>query len=280
MKFRILLAVLCLAGLRADAGIPVPGPEWLAGVSQNGLLVMFPSDDPFDVTKVKIKGLQKKEKILAVDVRPLNGQLYGLGSTSRLYTINWETGQATQVGTLPFDTLLNGTSFGFDFNPTVDRIRVVSNSGQNLRLNPDTGAIAAVDSSTAYAGGDPNFAAVPAIAGSAYTNNVAGALTTTLYDIDTGLDVLVVQNPPNAGTLNTVGALGVNAQDVAGFDITGSGGVAYAAIVVKEGSKKKYRATLFTINLTTGAATSLGNIGGPWPLTSLTALGPVEAPAP
>lgn len=281
MKFRILLATLLLgAGMRVHAGSPVPGPEWLAGVSQNGLLVMFPSDDPFDVTKVKIKGLQKKEKILAVDLRPLNGQLYGLGSTSRLYTINWETGQATPVSTAPFDTLLNGTSFGFDFNPTVDRIRVVSNTGQNLRLNPDTGAIAAVDGSTAYAGGDPNFAEIPAVGGSAYTNNVAGALTTTLYNIDTGLDILVTQNPPNAGTLNTVGELGVDAQDVAGFDITGSGGVAYAAIVVKEGKKKKFRATLFTINLTTGAATSLGNIGGPWPLTSLTALGPVEVPDP
>jgi hypothetical protein len=280
MKLRILLAALCLTGLRAHAGSPVPGPEWLAGVSQNGLLVMFPSDDPFDVTKVKIKGLQKKEKILAVDRRPNGGLLYGLGSTSRLYTINWETGQATQVGSAPFDTLLNGTSFGFDFNPTVDRIRVVSNTGQNLRLNPDTGAIAVVDVSTAYGKGDPNFAEVPELAGSAYINNVAGALTTTLYNIDTAADVLVIQNPPNNGTLTTVGGLGVDAQDVAGFDVTGSGGVAYASIVVKQGSKKKYRATLFTINLATGAATSLGNIGGPWPLTSLTALGPVEVPAP
>jgi hypothetical protein len=275
MKFRLLLSALLLAtGLRAQAGLPV-APEWLAGVSENGILVMFPSDDPFDVTKVKIKGLQKKEKILAIDRRPNGGLLYGLGSTSRLYTINWSTGQATQVGTGPLTTLLNGTSFAFDFNPVVDRIRVVSNTGQNLRLNPDDGSVTSVDASTAYAGGDPNFAAVPAIAAAAYTNNTAGALITTLYNIDTGLNILTIQNPPNNGTLNTVGALGVDAEGVAGFDIAGSNGVAYASIVVKQGKKKKYRATLYTIDLGTGAATSLGNIGGPWPLTSLTALGPV-----
>lgn len=276
MKFRLLLPLLfLLGGLRAHAGILPVTPEWLAGVSENGLLVMFPSDDPFDVTKVKIKGLQKKEKILAIDRRPNGGQLYGLGSTSRIYTINWETGQATQVGTGQLTTLLNGTHFGFDFNPVVDRIRVVSNTGQNLRLNPDDGSVTSVDGSTAYAGGDPNFAAVPDVVASAYTNNTAGTLTTTLYNIDADLNILTTQNPPNAGTLNTVGALGIDAQEVAGFDITGSNGIAYAAIVVKEGKKKKYRATLHTINLTTGAATSLGNIGGPWPLTSLTALGPV-----
>jgi len=277
MKFRLLLTALLLAaGLRAHAGLPA-GPEWLAGVSANGLLVMFPSDDPFDVTKVKIKGLQKKEKILAIDRRPNGGQLYGLGSTSRLYTINWETGQATQVGSGQLTTLLNGTSFGFDFNPVVDRIRVVSNTGQNLRLNPDDGSVTSVDASTAYAGGDPNFAAVPDVVASAYTNNDNDPLTTTttLYNLDAGLNILTIQNPPNNGTLNTVGALGIDAEEIAGFDVAGSNGIAYASIVVKQGKKKKYRATLYTINLTTGAATSLGNIGGPWPLTSLTALGPV-----
>jgi hypothetical protein len=278
MKFRILLTALCLLGLRAHAG-SVPAAEWLAGVSANGLLVMFPSDDPTAVTKVKIKGLQKKEKILGIDLRPFNGQLYALGSTSRLYTINWETGQATEVGSGPFTPALEGTSFAFDFNPTVDRIRIMSNSGQNLRAHPDTGAIVAVDAGLAYAGGDPGFATAASVAACAYTNNDNDPLTgTTLYDIDSARDVLVLQNPPNAGTLNTVGPLGVDATDIAGFDIAGSNGAAYAAIVVKQGPKKKYRATLFTIDLTTGAATSHGNIGGPWPLTSLTALGPVWSP--
>jgi hypothetical protein len=124
--------------------------------------------------------------------------------------------------------LLDGNSFGFDFNPTVDRIRVVSNAGQNLRLNPDTGQIVDSDPNTpgvqsdsdlAYATGDSNQGQSPNVVGSAYTNNVAGATTTTLYGIDSALDILVTQNPPNNGTLNTVGALGVNATGVVGFDV-------------------------------------------------------------
>ncbi|MCW1885390.1 DUF4394 domain-containing protein [Luteolibacter flavescens] len=277
MKYRTLLTALLLAtGMRAHAGItPAPTAEWLAGVSGTNVLVMFPSDDPFDVTKVKIKGLQKREKILAIDIRPFNGQLYALGSTSRLYTINWETGAATQVGTGPFTTLLNGRFFAFDFNPTVDRIRVMSDTGQNLRLHPDTAAVAGIDASLAYVADDPNFAAVPNVTACAYTNNDNDPETgTTLYSIDTNLDILVRQDNPNAGGLATQGPLGVDATEVSSFDIAGSNGVAYAAMVVKERGRKKFRATLYSIDLVTGAATSHGNIGGPWPLRSLTALGP------
>jgi hypothetical protein len=276
MKFRILLTALALAGFRADAGAPAPTAEWLAGVSSNGLLVMFPSDDPFHVTRVKVKGLKKKERILAVDVRPATGQLYALGSTSRLYTVNWETGQATEVGDGPFTPALAGQSFSFDFNPTVDRIRIMSNAGQNLRAHPDTGAIVFIDAGLAYAGGDPGFASAPGVVACAYTNSDTDPATgTTLYDLDATRDTLVLQDPPNAGTLNTVGPLGVNATRIAGFDIAGSDGTAYAAMVVKKGRFTSLRTGLFTIDLATGDATFLGNIGGPWRLTSLTALGPV-----
>src|SRR5262249_44051896 len=149
-------------------------------------------------------------------------QLYALGSTSRLYVVNTFTGNATLVGAGPFTPTLNGTSFGFDFNPTVDRIRIVSDADQNLRLNPATGGAGIVDTALAYAVGDPNAAQNPFIGASAYTNNFAGAAATTLYGIDAALDILVIQNPPNGGVLNTVGALGVNvdqAQPYA-FDIT------------------------------------------------------------
>jgi hypothetical protein len=249
--------------------------DQLAGISANGKLVLFRSDDPEAATTVKIRGLQKKEKLLAIDVRPLNGQLYGLGSTSRIYTINRTTGQATAVAG-PFDPLLAGESFAFDFNPVVDRIRIVSDSGQNLRVNPDTGATAAVDAGLAYAGGDPNFATIPGVVACAYNNNdnIPETLT-VLFNIDATRDILVRQDPPNAGTLNTIGDLGVDITDVAGFDISGNTGIAYAGLVVKDGSKKRLRTTLFTVNLATGATTSLGRIGGPWPLTSLTVLPPV-----
>lgn len=270
--FQALAASILLASSFTPAYAGGPVSDQLAGISANGKLVIFRSNDPASATSVKIRGLQKKEKLLGIDVRPLNGQLYGLGSTSRIYTINRTTGQATAVAG-PFDPLLAGTSFSFDFNPVVDRIRIMSDSGQNLRVHPDTGVTVAIDAGLAYAGGDPNFATIPGIVACAYNNNDNIVETpTTLYNIDATRDILVIQNPPNAGTLNTVGELGVDITEVAGFDISGATGIAYAGLVVKDGKKKRLRTTLFTVNLATGATTSLGRVGGPWPLTSLTVL--------
>jgi hypothetical protein len=277
MKTNSLRMALAATAFAATSLAPATAAELLAGIGTSGgnnLLVTFPSDDPMDISKVKITGLQKKERILGIDVRPLNGQIYALGSTSRLYVINRDTGVATAVSPTPLNPAVTGGAVAFDFNPTVDRIRIMTDAGQNLRAHPDTGAIVAVDASLAYAGGDPNFADVPEVGACAYTNNDNDPLTsTTLFDIDTANDVVVRQDPPNNGTLNTVGPLGVDAVHVAGFDIAGSNGVAYASLVVKDGKKKNLRATLFTINISTGAATPVGKIGGPWPLTSLTALG-------
>lgn len=277
MKHPALRMALAATALSAASLAPAAAAELLAGIGMSGgnnVLVTFPSDDPMAVSKVKIKGLQKKETILGIDVRPLNGQIYALGSTSRLYVINRDTGVATAVSGTPLSPLVVGTSVAFDFNPTVDRIRIMTDAGQNLRAHPDTGAVVAVDASLAYAGGDANFADVPEVSACAYTNNDNDPVTgTTLFDIDTANDILVRQDPPNNGTLNTVGTLGVDVVNVAGFDIAGSNGVAYASLVVKNGAKKNLRATLFTIDIVTGAATEVGKIGGPWPLTSLTAIG-------
>ncbi len=210
------------------------------------------------LSSVPITGLHAGEFVHGVDFRPATGQLYALGSQGYLYTVNTIDGVATQVGGM-LTTTLSGTSFGFDFNPTVDRIRVVSNTGQNLRLNPVTGAVAAIDLSLAFAATDVNAGQTPQVSGSAYTNNVAGATTTTLYDIDGGLDVLVTQVPPNNGVLNTVGPLGIDVGSVNGFDISGATGIAYAALTSPGAQVNS--SNLFTINLATGAATFVSNLG-------------------
>ncbi|RYF88865.1 MAG: DUF4394 domain-containing protein [Chitinophagaceae bacterium] len=192
-----------------------------------------------------ITGMAAAEMIMGMDFRPANGQLYVLGSSSLIYTINLGTGAATAVGST-FATALSGTSFGFDFNPTVDRIRVVSNTGQNLRLHPTLGGIAGVDGTL-----NP---ATPAVSAAAYTNNFAGATTTVLFDIDHGTDKLYTQIPPNLGTLVEVGALGINAEAANGFDIGGTSGKAWAVLTVGMNTK------LYSINLTTGAATVVGDL--------------------
>lgn len=226
------------------------------GVTTSNQLVRFDSATPANVTTVgTINGLQSGENILGIDFRPATGQLFALGSTSRLYIINKATAAATQVGSVPFTPALNGTDFGFDFNPTVDRVRVVSDADQNLRLNPETGGVAATDTNLAFAAGDMNAGQNPNATGSAYINNFGGATATTLYNIDTNLDILVTQNPPNNGTLNTVGALGVNTTGVLGFDFTQATNTAYAGLTVGGVSQ------FYTINLNTGAAALVGNIG-------------------
>jgi hypothetical protein len=137
----------------------------------------------------------------------------------------------------------------------VDRIRITSNNDGNYRMNPDNGTVI-IDNVLTYAAGDPNAGANPNVVGSAYTNSFAGALVTVLYDIDSNTDALLIQNPPNNGTLNTVGPLGVNTSDVVGFDISSATGVFYASLTVANSRN------LYTINQLTGAATLVGTIGG------------------
>ncbi len=224
-------------------GLAIPTATVAYAVDEaNNLLIFNTSSISFPISKA-ITGLQISEMVLGIDMRPKNGQLFALGSTSRLYSINTATGAATAIGTTQFTPRLSGTSFGFDFNPTVDRIRVVSNTGQNLRLHPDLGTVAATDMAI-----NPG---TPAVTASAYTNNFAGATTTILYNIDSGTDKLYKQDPPNNGTLVEVGALGVNADADNGFDITSRSGVGYAVLKVGTGS------VLYSINLNNGMTTKI-----------------------
>lgn len=242
--------------LRLSAGAtnsPDPTSAEYVGLTDKNTLAFFNDENLSNVTQVSVTGLQSGESLVGVDFRPNTGELFGVGSTNRLYTIDITTGTATQVGTDPFAVSLDGTSFGVDFNPTVDRIRVVSDAGQNLRLNPDTGAV--VDADTLTGGVQTDGAlngATNSIVATAYTNSFGGATTTVQYGINADTDQLFIQNPPNNGTQTLVGSLGVDFDASAGFNIVTSNGIntAYAT----SGS------SLYSINLNTGAASLLGDV--------------------
>lgn len=227
-------------------GLAIPTSPIAFAVDESNNLLAFNFMSVGTPVSKPITGLQMGETVVGIDFRPVNGQLYALGSSSRIYVLNTSSGAATAVGSLPFTTLLTGVSFGFDFNPTVDRIRCVSNLGLNLRLHPETGLVAAVDGML-----NPG---IPTITASAYTNNFAGATTTILYNIDSANDKLYKQDPPNNGTLVEVGALGINVENASGFDIGSRSGMAYAALKVGTSS------SIYTINLTTGAATKVADL--------------------
>ena len=181
--------------------------------------------------------------------------LYGITST-KVYTIDENTGSAKEVSTLSLNnqpiTLNVGLESGVDFNPVVDRLRVVGSNDQNFRINVDTGAVL-VDSNLNYAVGDRNAGKNPSITAAAYTNSFAGGpdptRTTVLYGIDYDRNVLTIQNPPNAGTLQTVGSLNVKFDRLAGFNISGEN----QALAVSN-------STIYEIDLSGGRATKLANL--------------------
>ncbi|GGH62969.1 hypothetical protein HNQ91_002627 [Filimonas zeae] len=201
------------------------------------------------VETVNVTGLAAGEKLLSIDFRPATGQLYALSSNSRLYTIHLGTnkGSATVVGTAAFSPAISGTIASIDFNPTVDRIRLVTNSGQNLRLHPETGALAASDIAI-------NGAAGAAVTGIAYTNSVAGATATTLFDIDVANRKLYKQIPPNDGKLVEVGTINADFTGQAGFDINADNSRILATFTAS-GTTRLY--TLDTANAATRLAGTL-----------------------
>ena len=264
-------------GLAANIGRQaVVAPEIVFAIANTvpQSLVQFDASTPATVTTIgDITGLGQNETLVGIDFRPRNRVLYGVSqdstNTGRLYTINTTTAVATLVGTLTSGgtpIVLDGTEFGVDFNPVPDLLRVISSNGQNLRINPNNGVTIVDDAlNPADAGGTQRTG----VTGAAYTNNVAGATTTTLYDIDTINDTLVIQNPPNNGALNLVGPLGVNVNAINGFDISGTTGVAYAAVLTGSSTASD----LYTIDLTTGTASRVARID-----TALTIRGLSAAP--
>ena len=253
----IVAAVLLTAGGASRADGPI-----LLALTEDGTLLRFSADRPGDVTTGRVTGVSG---LVGLDRRPANGLVYGLTDGGDVCRVDPASGAATVVSTLtaPFN---GGPRSGLDFNPKTDRLRLVGADGQNLRVNVDNGATA-VDRPLAFDRKDPHFGEAPAIAGTAYTNNLAAADTTDMFDLDTGHDLLLKQDPPNDGVLTTVGPLGVHVPAHAGFDI------------VTDGSGKNrgfaaFSSTLYEVDLATGAAKSLGAIGGPsGSIVGLTALG-------
>ena len=248
---KTILSVFSLAVLLTTSSRAEP----VVALTSGNRLLFFDSATPGTVTKLITINTVGNETLVAIDFRPATGDLYAFGPSGRLYVLNLTSGAATTpAGTA---NTLAGTRFGFDFNPTVDRIRVVTDADANVRLHPATGATAGTDTPLAFAATDVNTGANPNVVAVAYTNNFAGAGATVLYDIDSSLNALLIQSNPNGGILSTVGPLGVDTNDNVGFDISAATGVAFASLTPITGAATG----LYTINLGSGAATLLGTIG-------------------
>lgn len=253
MRRRLILAVAGFA-VAASALAPPASAEPAAAITAAApqQVVRFDTATPAAATQVPITGLRAGEVLRGIDYRPANGMVYGWSNRGALYILDTDTGAAVRT----FQPL-GPTDFrwGVDFNPVVDRLRLVNDGDFNYRLNVDTGMLT-TDLPLAYAPGDDNEGADPEVAASAYTNNFAGTGATVLYGLDSKLDILVTQAPPNDGRLNTIGSLGVPFTFNNGFDVSGATAVPYAALTSGSASSRLYR-----VDLGTGAATLLGVIG-------------------
>jgi hypothetical protein len=244
-------------------------------LSNNALMAFDTRAPGVTTTPAAITGLTAGDQLVGIDIRPQNGLIYGIGVSggmAQLYAIgskiNPNTGSylATAIGARIWVT---GANFGVDFNPTVDRIRFVSDAGLDLRLNPNNGAIA---------GSDPAINPITGVDGAAYTNSSQNAAVTTLYTLDSVTNGLYIQNPPNAGTEMlvapvTLGGAVLDFSGASGFDIAPTvtvttnnavaSGTGFALLTVGGVTQ------LYSIDLTSGAATALGMFAGNRPVQGL-----------
>ncbi|MFS8102469.1 DUF4394 domain-containing protein [Lentzea alba] len=258
------VSVSVLAAVVSGGGSSTAQPSGLRafGISSDGtLMATFTTDRPQVLDWVRqIQGFSGDTAAIGLDFRVQDGLMYLVGNKGGIYTVKLPTPPATDPVITKVSQLtiaLYGTNFGVDFNPAADRLRVTSDNGQNLRhdLNTHT-TVADTTLST-----PPTPGATKGVTAAAYTNNDLNPGTaTTLFDIGTGTDQVLIQSPANNGTLAPTGSLTVDAAANAGFDIfsTLSGGKAvsaagFATLVTPDGST-----SLYSVNLLNGTATHIG----------------------
>ncbi|QNP54274.1 DUF4394 domain-containing protein (plasmid) [Hymenobacter qilianensis] len=242
--------------------IPTRPVGYAADFTGSRLHIFDPTDASVTVTKT-ITGFADFRRIIGLDFRPSNGQLYALTQSfddtldRYLYTINPATAEATLIGPITPRLSLTSESAQFDFDPLTDQIRVVSTNGaagtaRTLLLNPTT-AVFSPDVPLTLPSPPGSFKL-------AHDNNVAGATTTNLYLIEDPLGFnnlpckLYRQNTADASSFTEIGSLGPTIRDCQAFDIGGASNVGYLFAEVNS------NAVLHTIDLATGKATPTGTI--------------------
>ena len=259
----------CCLAVEALEDRTTPVTAFALGVGADAnILVEFDTAAPGTIVDSTPIGGLGAFTLVGIDFRPATGQLYGVGvngNSVQVFTINANSGAATAVGTAAtVNTVAGATSWGVDFNPQNDRIRVINDlasdgaggNANNFRLNPDDGTLVAVDADLDYSGLPGGAGAGPEVA-VAYSNSFTGTTTTTLRGIVSGGNRLVANlgAAPDFATLQDIGALGVDVSNNAAFDISGATNIAFAILEVGGVSG------LYSIDLTSGAATPVGPLG-------------------
>lgn len=270
-----VLATLALAGCAwgpTPAAPAMPRPENVVAVTAAHELIRFNAGAPSHIAwRRPITGMVAGDALVGIDFRIARGVLYAVGRSGQLYTLDPATAALSRVGAPTAGMVLEGSRFGVDFNPVADRVRLVSDTGANWRLHPDTGGAVDGDAASpglqpdaalAWAARDASAGSAPALLAAAYTYNKQNDKLTTNYAIERK-GLLVMQGSqegmqpvvsPNSGLVATVGALGTGPLDDASFDIADVSGAAYAAL--RSGSVTQW----VRIDLATGRASRIGTL--------------------
>lgn len=262
----------------------VPAKETVLALTAEHVLLRVNAGQPQRVlASVAVQGLPAGEQLVGMDFRVARGVLYALGKSGQLYTLNVATGQLQPVGKVTQAVALRGNRFDLDFNPAADRLRVVSDAGQNLRYHPDTGGVVDFDAQQpgiqadpdlSFAPGDALHGQPPLVLAAGYTYNQKNDKLTTNFAIDAREGTLVMQGSreggmpvesPNLGVLRTVGALGTGPLAGATLDISDVNNTALAALR----TVNDRRTRLYKLNLETGAATLVGTVANGQPLVGM-----------
>src|SRR4030095_8655195 len=112
MLIRLVLSILVLSSScdEDDAPAVIIKPDLIFyGLTASNQVIKYnanAAESP--ISTLNVTGLQSGETLMAIDFRPATGQLYGLGSASRIYTINLTSGLATAIGANPFTPAIGG----------------------------------------------------------------------------------------------------------------------------------------------------------------------------
>jgi hypothetical protein len=238
----------------------------IAGLTRDQRLLCFRERNLEEARVIGIvTGLAPGDLLIGIDFRPRGGRLYAVGSLGGIYTIDLRDASAAlettlRIGDSDVPSPLVGASFGVDFDPVADRLRIISDAGQNLVVDVETGAASNEAPLQPPPGADPAETPRIGLTALAYTNNDTSADTATVpFDIDTDADELAIQAPASTGVLNTIGKLRVNAAPDAAFDIASrvEGGRAVeqrGMAALRVGN----RSALFDVNLSSGRAVQIG----------------------
>lgn len=249
----LALAALCLAGCESERKI--------YALTQTGKILGFDSSAPDKIdSEVSVTGLSSGESLVQIAYRPATGGYYCLTSEERLCTLDPGSGSVSLVNTVAFSSTALPNA-AIDFNPVVDRLRVVANT-DNLRVNPADGSLLATDTDLAYDQDDDNDGRSPQLAAIAYDHNDSGAASTTLYGLDVVTQSLVrigseggSPDSPNGGRLFTIAKTSVAFTANAALDIEPGGDTAYAVL-----GANGVGAALYRLNLSDGTADLVGSI--------------------